>query len=189
MKTFSIYNRLRFFLKKPILLIIVGSGKAKVKEIISQIFKQYFKLGREIFILEAEEEKINKFKFFFKNAKLGILIINSFNQPSLIRELPSSAYLVLNNDDEKIREFDNFDNFKTIKFSFKKKSDLFISDIKYLDNQTNFKLNYKGSIIPFWLKGIIDEEKLNLILCLLSAVVISGINLVEISQFLKELDF
>lgn len=189
MKIFSIFNRLRFIFKKPVFIIVLGEQRAEIKRIISLILKKHFKAKKEIFILETEEAKIKKYLFFLKNTRQPVLVINSLNQASFAKNLPNQTYFVLNNDNQKIKEFDLFNKFKNIRFGLKYGADIFASDINYSNSQTNFKINYKGSIIPFWLKGAVSQEQIKLILSGLSVSIAVGLNLVEVSQSLKELDF
>jgi len=70
------------------------------------------------------------------------------------------------------------------------KSELQVSDIK-LNGGINFKINYQGSIVPFWLaadSGITEETaepKIQEALRIISVSLAHGLNLVEISQSLR----
>jgi len=57
-----------------------------------------------------------------------------------------------------------------------------ISDEIKTEEETNFKLNYKGSSVPFWIKG-----DLNNFLAAISIAIQSGMNVVEISEKLKNM--
>jgi len=71
------------------------------------------------------------------------------------------------------------------------KNALLVSDVK-VNGGINFKINYKGSIVPFWLvtsPGITAENAQPEIQKALEMIVvglINNLNLVEISQALKE---
>ena len=75
---------------------------------------------------------------------------------------------------------------------FKIKDEIQISDINVSNEGINFKVNYHGSVVPFWLAcdGEISAEKSNLkVQNALSSIAIGlteGLNLVEISQSLRE---
>ena len=199
----NILLKIKFLLKKPKVVIVIGQERKAVKEAISQVLRQYFKLGQDVFIFETEEKKINKFTFFLKNSKLPILVINDaaeiFSTTELPQEakvemrfisstknLPANTYFILNCDEEKIKGvLDALDNFKTMKFGFKEKNDIFVSDIK-VNGDTNFKINYKGKIVPFWLKGSYNDERIYAVLAAIGVATILGLNLVEISQSLRE---
>ena len=157
----NILLKIKFLLKKPKVVIVIGQERKAVKEAISQVLRQYFKLGQDVFIFETEEKKINKFTFFLKNSELPILVMNNAAEISLPKNLPANTYFILNCDEEKIKGvLDALDNLKTMKFGFKEKNDIFASDIK-INGGTNFKVNYKGKIVPFWLKGLLGEEDLS----------------------------
>lgn len=181
----NIFLKIKFLLRKPKVVIIIGQEKKAAKEAISRVLKPYFKLGQDVFIFETEDKKINKFSFFLKNSQLPILIINGTSEIFLIKNLPANTYFILNCDEEKIKGvLDDFDNLKTMKFGFKEKNDIFASDIKE-NGGTNFKVNYKGKIVPFWLAGLFNKEQVYAGLAAISVGIILGLNLVEISQALK----
>ncbi len=70
------------------------------------------------------------------------------------------------------------------------KAELEVSDVN-LSNGINFKVSYKGSIVPFWLKGeasISNEASQAKIQDAISTIAIGlalNLNLVEVSQILK----
>ena len=180
-------NKIKFFLKKPTLVVIFGSERKKIKKIISRALKNHFILNKDIFIFEAGEEKTNNFSFFFKNAKLSVLAISSLSQDFSFNGLPPLARFVLNYGDQKTKEEKSFNDFKNIKYGFDEKNDVIVSDIKK-NEETNLKINYKGSIVPFWFKKKLDEKEISIILCVISIAITVGLNLVEISQALKQVD-
>ncbi|MDP2967140.1 MAG: Mur ligase family protein [bacterium] len=196
----KIFNKIKFFLRKPKVVIVIGESEENksssspfavarerqkmVKEAIFQVLKQYFKLDKDVLIFETEEKEINKFAFYLKNSKLPILVITGINDIYLVKNLPVNTHFVLNYDDEKAKEINNLDNFKTMKFGFKEENDIFVSDIKE-NGGTNFKVNYDGKSVPFWLDGLLGQEQIYAILAAISVGTILGLNLVEISQSFK----
>lgn len=173
-----------FFLKKPKIIVIVGKEREKIKEMISCLLQKQPKPDKDFFIFETEMKKINDFSFFFKNSELPVLVVNSVDEPVVfLKEVPKNVYLVLNYDEEKLKEFGGFSDFKKIKFGLKEKCDVSASDIKKINEEgVNFKVNYKGSIVPFWLRSDID---INMVLSIISVGILFDLNLVEISQTLK----
>ncbi len=168
-------------MKKPRFIVITGKEKEFVKEIILRLLKPHFKIGKDVFIFEAEEKKIDKFTFFFKNSKLPVL---TFTDPvdniGLFKNLPGNVNFILNLDNE----FENLIGFKKIKFGMSKKNDVFASDIVKSGQGINFKINYKGSSVPFWLPFGISLYPVLSAVCL---GIIFDLNLVEISESLKEM--
>lgn len=197
-------TKLLFLWKRPKVIIITGNGRKAGKEAISQVLKHYFRVGRDILIFEAEAQEINKFAFYLKKAKLSVLVITHIGDippdkdffagekdkirrvMELAKTLPASVRLVLNYDDETVKEIDDFTNLKTLKFGFSSKSDIFASDIK-LNGGTNFKVNYRGKIVPIWLDKLFSKEQIYSVLAAVSVGTILGLNLVEISQSFKEI--
>ena len=168
-------------------MIVAGQGRQTAKEAIFQLLKRYFKPGKDIFIFEAEEKEIDKFSFFLKNSKLPILAITGIDEDSLLpKNLPVNTRFVLNYDNEKAKEINNLDNFKIMKFGFSEKNDIFVSDIKE-NGGTNFKINHKGSTVPFWFKKPLNKKQINIVLSAVSVGIILGLNLIEISQALKKI--
>ncbi len=68
----------------------------------------------------------------------------------------------------------------------KKSAQVYISDIYQKKEETNFKVNYKANIIPFWIKGKIKEKKIYGVLPALCVAKILNLNLAEVSYKIKE---
>ncbi|HUV81237.1 MAG TPA: hypothetical protein VMW21_01815 [Patescibacteria group bacterium] len=185
----NIFLKIKFLLKKPIVIVLIGGEKKALRKAIGRVLNESFKIGRDVFIFETESGKIGKLVFFLKHSKLPILAINDSAGVFPSKKLPANTYFVLNCDESKIKaNLADFDDFKTLRFGFKEgvreKYDIFVSDIK-INGNTNFKINYQGKIVPFWLAGVYDnEEQIYAILTAVSVATILGLNLVEISQSL-----
>jgi UDP-N-acetylmuramyl pentapeptide synthase len=94
----------------------------------------------------------------------------------------------LNFDNEAVREIRNKTPVFTLTFGFQKMADLRASDlsIDQKESACNFKIDYEGNIIPIWLKNICSEQEVLSILAAISCGIQLGLNLVEISQALKD---
>jgi len=106
-----------------------------------------------------EADQIDKLSFFVKHSRMPVLV-----------------------DDEKIKFFE-----ETLSFGINEKSDVFASDI-HANGGINFKVNYKGSSVPFWANYSPETDSKEQILPVLAAVCVGialDLNLVEISQSLK----
>jgi len=106
-----------------------------------------------------ETEKTDNLSFFIKHSKLPVLV-----------------------DDEKVKAGEEI-----LSFGFDEKNDVFASDIK-INGGINFKVNHKGSFVPFWTASSGEADFKEQILPVLPAVCVGtflGLNLVEISQSLK----
>ncbi len=163
-------------------------------------------LSKEILIFEPEMKKAKIFNFLIKKSSLPILLVThigdipsdtaSTPSPSgegvpknreikkLARILPSQSYLILNFDDETVRKIKDEANCNELSFGFQERADFRASDIR-LNNGTNFKINYKGNIVPIWLEKLFGKEQIYASLSAVSIGVIFDLNLVEISQLLK----
>jgi len=202
---FSIFNKFKFLLKKPKIVIVAGNGRACAKEAISQVLKPHFNVGKEILIFQAEENNytgVKLFTYMLKHSSLPILVVTQVGDipfdrdffagdrektteiKKLAQTLPSYGHLILNFDDETIREIKDETNLKELTFGFQQGADFQASDIK-LNTGTNFKINYRGNIVPVWLEKLFGKEQIYSALAAVSVGTIFDLNLVEISQALK----
>lgn len=197
-------TKLIFFFKKPKVVIVAGKGRACAKEAIYRVLKPYFKVGDEILIFEADFDvlKFQDLEFLIKNSSLPILVVTHVGEiPSeqdffagekedvkgilkLAKILPERSNLILNFDDETVREIKDLTNLKTLTFGFQKEADFQATDIK-LNGGTNFKLNYHGNIVPVWLDYLFGKEQIYSALSAISVGISLNLNLVETSQTLK----
>jgi UDP-N-acetylmuramoyl-tripeptide--D-alanyl-D-alanine ligase len=106
------------------------------------------------------------------------------NTIELAKNLSSKNYLVLNYDDETVREIDDLTNLHTFTFGFSERANFFASDLKF-NHGINFKVNYKGSVVPFWLEETFGKEQIYSVLAAVAVGTIFGKNLIEISQAMK----
>jgi UDP-N-acetylmuramoyl-tripeptide--D-alanyl-D-alanine ligase len=83
-----------------------------------------------------------------------------------------------------VREIDEITNLHTFTFGFSERADFFVSDLRF-NHGINFKVNHKGSTIPFWLEGTFGKEQIYTALAVAAVGTIFGKNLVEISQKMK----
>ena len=177
----NILSKIKFFLGKPRMVVVVGNKNAR--NLISRVLNQSFPIGKDVLLFETEDKNLDKFSFFFKNSKLPVLVLDDINQVASLENLPINTRLVLNYD----KEVHGLSDFKTLKFGFNEKNDVFASDIK-LNGGINFKVNYKGGFVPFWtvsLNGTDYQKQIYPVLAAVCVGTIFGLNLVEISQLLK----
>ena len=178
--------------EKPVIIIITGRGGRLANQFISRVLKNNFKIGRDVLIFERKEGEIKKIGFPPGKQPKTILVVTGLSNISyraLLGKMPSGAYLVLNFDDEESREtkIDRREDIKTITFGFREGADFRAVEINQ-NGGTNFKINYQGSVVPFWLEKTIDREQIYAALAAVSVGTILGLNLVQMSEFLKEKD-
>ena len=184
----NIFEKFKFILKKPKVIIVTGNSRQTAKKAIFQVLKSYFKVEKEILILESEKEKIEDFSFYLKNSKKAAVVITQGAKEltSLVKNLPLQTNLIFNFDfdNEIIREIKDMTGLNTLTFGFQEGADLRVTDVK-LNHETNFKINYQGNIVPVWLEGILGKEQIYDTLAAACVGIIFNLNLIEISQALK----
>lgn len=197
----DIFSKLKFFLKKPKVIIVAGQGSDCAREAIEQVLKAHFNFGQEILLFDFSEPR--DFKFLAENSSLPMLVVTHIGDipadkdfftgekekikevVNLAKILPSHGRLILNYDDEAVREIKDEISIKEITFGFGKGADFRASDV-ILNSETNFKINERGNVVPVWLKGLFGKEHIYSALASAVVGVILGLNLVEISQALKD---
>jgi len=199
----SFFSKIKYLFKKPKVVLVAGRGRECAREAIFQVLSDYFKVGSEIIVIEVGPDNKTKIKKVLKRASLAVLVVTNFGQIpldkdffagekkevkdilQLAKNLSIQSWLVLNFDDETVREIDDETNLNTLTFGFQEGADFAASDI-HLNSGTNFKINYKGNIIPCWLKGIFGKEQVYSALSAACVATIFDLNLVEVSQSLKK---
>jgi len=203
----NIFEKIKFVLKKPSVIVVSGNGRFLAKEAIFKVLNPYFRIGKDynpptalppkgrapILIFESGDKEIRKFEFFLKKSSRAILVITHIGDilydevkevTLLAKTLPAQTNLILNFDDETVREINDITNLKTLTFGFGEKADLRASDVR-LNMGTNFKVSYQGNIVPVWLEKLFGKEQIYSALSAVAVGIIFGLNLVEISQALK----
>ena len=152
------------FLKNKLLLIEVDSeNKKELKQLSFLIKKSLY----SVLILEKEltEKDFGMINFLFKAInKKGIVVMDSKNSKNI-----------------------NLSGVDVFKVGFSEESNLWASDLNLSEN-TNFKLNHHGDVVPFWFDEILDQDKIKNVLLAVAVGMIFNLNLVEISQNLKKTD-
>jgi len=168
--------------KKP-LIVIIGDDFSIFSLVINKILDR-FKL------IKLRLDKIDKLKKFSR--KNPVLIIdyvetlkNASEIKNLLKNIRAQTYLVLNYDDERIRELKSLAVY-SLTYGFQKKADIYVSDIFTDDKGMNFKINYRGSSIPFWFGQTLTRKQIYNLLAGIAVGLIKDLNLVEMSQVLKK---
>jgi hypothetical protein len=76
-------------------------------------------------------------------------------------------------------------DFKKITYGFSPEADFFASDENVTDDGFTFKLTYKGSTIPIWVKRPFSKDEIYVAMSFVSIAAILGFNVVEISEVFK----
>ncbi len=164
----------------------------------------------EFFIFEARIRKPGDSKYFERLKPIVVVVtifgeipanVEFFAGPKsmalqkfkILEGLPHFGYAVLNYDDETVREMKEEIKAHSLTFGFQEGADLRASDIVhhfYPDNPNsagiNFKLHFRGNIVPIWLRGVYGKPQVYAALSAVAVGLIFGLNLIEISEALKE---
>lgn len=196
-------SKLIFFLKRPPVVIVTGNGRKTAKEAIFQVLKPHFKIGKELLIYKTEFKDDQDFKFFIKHSRLPVLVVTHIGEYHFEREffagpltqiseitklaevLPAHSHLVLNFDDETVRDIKNISRAHPLTFGFGARANIRVSDIVLAREGTNFKINYEGNIVPVWLEKLFGKEQVYAALAAVAVGQVLDLNLVEISEALK----
>ena len=186
-------SKIKFFLKRQRVVVVLG----KEKEIVSKtIYDTLKKNKRQALIFESEDEDILKLRFFLERSRKPILVIteigdtsykNMRNTLKLIKSLPRYVKLVLNFDNKLVRGIKDLSDLNTLTYGFYEGADFTASDVIKLNNKTNFKVNYKGNVVPIWLSKNSNKKEVYSILSAVSVGTLFNLNLIEMSQCFKEL--
>ena len=180
------FKKLFFSITKPNVVVVAGLNRAIASDAIAKVLgnrsKQVKKIPfcfskNSIFIFQAaDRQEIERLEYVLNNSCLPILALTSAEHVG--GNLPASLRLVSNVDDMDARNKRS----NMLTFGLSNKADFRASDIK---DGMNFKINYKGSFVPVWLKGVKGKEYVYAALSAICVGSIFGINLVDASQRLK----
>lgn len=179
----------------------------KAKKLILRRDKNY----PEILVLEMGADKPGDIEYLteFAPCKVGVLTFISHahteffktikkiaqEKRTIISHLRQDGFAVLNFDNELVMQSIGLTKAEVITYGFKDGADLRATDVNILkDEQTgwpmglNFKVLYKGSVVPVFLPGVISKPAISAALAGLAVGTIFGVNLVEGAQALTKLD-
>lgn len=196
------FSKIKFTFKKQKVVVITGNARKNTFNAVSQVLPSHFKIGEDVLIFETEDKKISDYEFFLKNSKEPVLIVTNIadipsntdffageresikNTREIVKVLPENVNLVLNFDDETSREVGDSTKLKILTFGLQNRASFKASDFK-INGGTNFKINYKGNTVPVWLEKTFGKEQVYSVLAAGCVGAIFDLNLVEISEALK----
>jgi len=198
----NFFRKVKFLFQRPKVIVVTGRGQACAKQAIFQVLKSRFKIGKDLLILEDSKDS----KFFLKKSRLPVLVIthvgeyhpdreffagelaDCFWPKELAEALPGRGSLVLNFDDETVRDLKNCSPAKSLTFGFGARADMRATDFfltPFPDVGTNFKINHQGNTVPIWLGKTFGKEQIYSALAAAATGEILDLNLVEVSNALK----
>ena len=163
----------------------------------------------EILILEMGIDRPGDLKYLCSLAKPNIGIVSSVSyahieyfgslseikkeKEVLVTSLKSQGAAILNFDNEFCKEMAEISRVKVISYGFKEGADLIAQDIKYNFDKgnyelsgINFKLNFRGSIVPVLMKNALSPGAVYAALAASACALELGFNLVDIANSLKD---
>ncbi len=200
----NIFKKLIFLIKRPCVILVAGKGRSCAKQAILQVLKSYPE-KRRVLIFESvlsDPKEVEKFNFLLRKSRLPILVATHIGEilpdkdffagdrkealqiRKLAKVLPKQGFLILNFDDETVREIQNETVAQSLTYGFQKRADFRVRDVNLNLSGTNFKMDYQENIVPFWLKNLFGKEQIYSALTAICLGVVKNINLVEISQAL-----
>lgn len=201
MKTFL--KQFLFQLRKPALVILLNENSHLLSQIILFLSTPEIKIGlgepslKTILtskVLLLDFNRAQNLKNWLKISQKPILIITHKTESSketgeLLKNFPDKGLVILNQDEPILKESKEKKSFWTFSFGLQRGADLFISDLSVDEGGTNFKMNYQGHSVPFWLESIHQKETLYAVLAAIALGLQFNLNLVNASQKLKKFHF
>ena len=167
----------------------------------------------DFLILEMGADKPGDIKYLldFVHHKVGVITavgeipvhVEFFESPekvaeekgTLLKMLDKEGIAVLNYDDERVRKMLGNINVKTMTYGLDEKADVKATnyELKIINqgkniSELNFKLDFKGSSVPAKLKNVLGYQHLYSALAAAAVGIIFNVNLVEISEALKQIE-
>ena len=185
--------------KKRKTIVVFSQDKGMTSEFIRAMLSRKFQtkklsqeptiidaLFKEILILEGSLQKTSD---FIKLTKSPILVLTKIDKEKdivaeLLKSILVSSFVIANFDDQTTRSLFENNNFKGMTFGCQEGADILASDIR-INSGINFKINYRGNTIPIWLPETSDQTHVYGSLAAICIGIILGLNLVEISEALK----
>ena len=161
----------------------------------------------QILVLEYGADKPNDIKYLLEIARPKVGVVTAIGEipthiefyqdretlirgkTRLIEQLPVSGYAVLNCDDPIVKAMETKTRGKIMTFGFSAGADVRVTNLEMnLDDGKpigiSFKIEYKGSITPFKIKGVLGRSHAYAAAAATYVGLISGLNLVQISESL-----
>lgn len=115
---------------------------------------------------------------------------------TLLKVLPEKGLSILNKDSRFFEELAKMSNTKIITFGFSKEADIHVDGAVQMNKinpgqsdftpNITFKVNYMGNTVPIRLPGVFGEHQVYAALAGISAGLSLGMNLIEISEGLRD---
>lgn len=179
----DLIKKITFLTRKPLLVVVSSENKEIVFKVLDLLKEQ----GTRFRLLSFEPGQ--NLDSLINRSKKVIFIADKINGKvktiEFTRKLREKDVLVFNFDDEEIRELILIHKGKSLSYGFLQTPVLTISDLVVDETKTNFKIDFKGHIVPVWLQGSWTKKQVAAIAGVVVCASELGLNLVEISKQLK----
>ncbi len=184
-KKINFIKKIKYFFLKPKFVLLFGDNFNLTEKIILNI-------ENNLKIINANNLDISILIFLLKNSTSPILVFKNekeiahYKIKAIVNNLPSSGSIAFNKNNSAKETFKTkLSPTQVYSFSLNRKADLTLTKL-HKNHGTNFKINYKGNSVPFWVKDRLSQNKGIDLLAAITVGVILKNNLVKISQILKE---
>jgi hypothetical protein len=197
---------IRKILKNKKIIFVMGEQKKEASYFINFVLKDDFSVMKinklpslfdffsliksEVIIFEDNEEvSFEKVKELLHFSCFCVFVVTKLKNKSRARSLLNGfkKEWIIISDFSVSRKLEKRKTKETLTFGIdRKKADFYITDISVKDGSSNFKVNTKLNIIPFWVEKELKKREIYSILPGLCVAKIMDINLAEISYKVKE---
>ena len=169
----------------------------------------YTKNYPEVLVLEMGADRIGDISYLTSFVKCYIGVVTAIGEipvhveffqsvsqvarekSNLVRSLDKDGWAVLNFDDERVRIMANQTRARIFSYGFSENVDLRASNFEQYTEDPNevvmsFKVDSGGNTVPIRLRNILGRQQVYAVLAAVAVGLISKINLVEITQALKD---
>ncbi|MCX6730106.1 MAG: UDP-N-acetylmuramoyl-tripeptide--D-alanyl-D-alanine ligase [Candidatus Portnoybacteria bacterium] len=201
----------------PLTIFNLKTGGHSILRWIPKFIRMFYMLLVKVnypdfLVLEMGADKPGDIKYLldFVKHKIGVVTtvgdipvhVEFFESPekvaeekmTLVEKLDKDGIAVLNYDDERVRKMANSTDAKIMTFGLNEKADIKATnyELKLLFekenvSELNFKLDFKGSSVPAKLINVLGTQHLYSALAAATVGIVFNMNLVEISQAIKEI--
>jgi UDP-N-acetylmuramate-alanine ligase len=194
----NFFKKIIFAFKKTPIVFIFGSQRNFITKTVSHIAKDK---NIKLYFADLINYKLKDLKFLIKNSSLPIIIVSNNGEEKtgyqadleklieIVKIFPKTGFIVADYDLLLLRKIKNEANCYILTYGLNPEANLFVTDINFGDEATNFKINYEGKTIPLWIEKKLTEAEIKTFLAAIYALLLNKINLVEISQLLRNYSF
>ncbi len=211
----NILFKLLFLIKNYRVVVVLKQENSEIIDLISSVFESHIKIKKIDFSLNKlkisdflknktviaeinlhDEKKLKDIEFLIKNSIYPVFVLeknlteNDLTEKEfkkinfLLKIIEKKGKLIIDSkDSRKI----NLEKVNVLKVGLSEDSDIRISDLNVSEN-TNFKINHLGDVIPFWFNDSLDQNQIKNILLSIAVGMSFNFNLIEISQKLKKIE-